>query len=233
MQYSKVRKWQVAPQTFAATAISIEDLKGSRDHSLMKSRASRASMQSVGKQKESKSSINKFDNSPSGKVLSEDRFKAGPQSRRIKTVGGSLSPTKDEAKSPFTSKSGRRSAATRNAQPPTIQIEDQKNNQLTIERVEAMRLMTKKLKKVAKVPVEFENKFCSHVDPITSANLIAANELAQQTQSKFKNIWKDKEHRPPREDYHQVPKHYYSNYKTNMIRDAHYMAKRIVENVRS
>lgn len=53
--------------------------------------------------------------------------------------------------------------------------------------------MTNKLKKVAKVPIEFENKFCSHIDPITSANLIAANELADHSK-KFKGLWKDKEH---------------------------------------
>ena len=27
-----------------------------------------------------------------------------------------------------------------------------------------------------------------------------------------------------------VPKHFYSNYKTNMMRDAHHLAKSIVEN---
>ena len=45
----------------------------------------------------------------------------------------------------------------------------QRNNQLPLERVAAMKLMTNKLRKVAKVPVEMENKFCSHVDLETSA----------------------------------------------------------------
>ena len=43
-----------------------------------------------------------------------------------------------------------------------------------------MRVMTKKLKKVAKIPIEIENKFCSHLDPFTSAELIAADELAKK-----------------------------------------------------
>ena len=58
-----------------------------------------------------------------------------------------------------------------------------------------MRLMTNKMKKVAKIPVEFENKFCSHLDPGTSAQLIAANELAMMDpKNKFNGRWKDKAH---------------------------------------
>jgi len=82
------------------------------------------------------------------------------------------------------------------------------------------------------VPVEFENKFCSHIDPLLSAQLIAANDLAPHSK-KFKNIWADKEQQRPRDDWSQVPKHYYSNYKTNLIRDAHYIAKRIVSSATS
>ena len=88
------------------------------------------------------------------------------------------------------------------------------------------------MKKVGKVPIQMENQFCSHVDPATSAQPIAANEIAQLN-PQFRHLWKDKEHRPPPvADLSQVPKHFYTNYKTNMIRDAHYMAKAIV-NARS
>jgi len=59
-----------------------------------------------------------------------------------------------------------------------ISIQDQKNNQLNLERIEAMKLLTKKMKKVGKVPIELQNQFCSHLDPMTSAELINASELA-------------------------------------------------------
>ena len=59
-----------------------------------------------------------------------------------------------------------------------------------------MKLMTNKLKKVAKVPVEMENKFCSHVDLETSAQLINANDLANMdSTNKFSKRWQDKDHR--------------------------------------
>ena len=92
-----------------------------------------------------------------------------------------------------------------------------------------MKLMTNKLSKVARVPVQMENKFCSHMDPATSANLIAASELAPHN-NQFSNMWRDKAHRSRhRHDWDHVPRHYYSNYKTNMVRDAHFMAKKIVD----
>ena len=97
-----------------------------------------------------------------------------------------------------------------------------------------MKIMTKKLKKVAKMPVEFENKFCSHIDPGTSAQLIAADDLANLDKNgKYHNPWKDKNHVAQSKDFTGVPKHFYSNFKTNLIRDAHYMAKRINEHNRS
>ena len=53
-----------------------------------------------------------------------------------------------------------------------------------------MKLMTNKLKKVAKVPVEVENKFCSHVDLETSAQLINADDLAKMdSTNKFSKRW--------------------------------------------
>ena len=80
-----------------------------------------------------------------------------------------------------------------------IQVQDQKNNnQLTIERVEAMKLVTNKMRKVAKMPVEMENKFCSHLDPGTAAQLIAADDLAKMDKNgKFAGRWKDKDHQAP------------------------------------
>ena len=92
-----------------------------------------------------------------------------------------------------------------------------------------MKLLTKKLSKVAKVPITMENHFCSHIDPTTSANLIAADELARLDPSnKFNARWKDKDHRDhPYDALKAVPKNFYTNFKTNLIRDAHYMAKAI------
>lgn len=92
-----------------------------------------------------------------------------------------------------------------------------------------MKLLTKKLSKVAKVPITMENHFCSHIDPTTSANLIAADELARlDPHHKFHNRWKDKEHRDLHSDaLKAVPKNFYNNFKTNLVRDAHYMASAI------
>jgi len=42
-------------------------------------------------------------------------------------------------------------------------------------------------------------------------------------------MWSDKEHKDPKRlDWENVPRHYYSNFKTNMVRDAHFIAKQIV-----
>ena len=93
-----------------------------------------------------------------------------------------------------------------------------------------MKLMTNKLRKVAKMPVEVENKFCSHLDPGTSAQLIAADDLAKMDQNgKYYNRWRDKPHRTVGDGYHDVPRHFYDNFKSSLIRDAHYMAKQIIE----
>ena len=35
-------------------------------------------------------------------------------------------------------------------------------------------------------------------------------------------------HGKKEKDFNDVPRHYYSNFKTNLVRDAHYMAKAIV-----
>jgi len=61
-----------------------------------------------------------------------------------------------------------------------------------------MKLLTKKMKKVCKVPIELENKFCSHLDAGTSAQLINASELANlDPKNKFAKRWQDKIHAPP------------------------------------
>lgn len=95
--------------------------------------------------------------------------------------GNSLSP-RDENKSPITVRSGRGSIESGGcSRQHIISVQDQKNNMLSLERVEAMKVMTNKLRKVAKMPIEMENKFCSHLDPGTSAQLIAADDLAKLT----------------------------------------------------
>ena len=123
----------------------------------------------------SRSSIQQFNNSPSGEGLSERRWKSPTQQSMHESDayrrGASMSPGGEEdSKSPFTARSGRGSGAgPRSSTQQIIKLQDQKNNQLTLERVEAMKLLTNKLRKVAKLPVEVENKFCSHLDPGTSA----------------------------------------------------------------
>lgn len=119
----------------------------------------------------SRGSIPQLNNSPSGGGLSERRWQSpsGQGSQGFRH-GASLSPGEDESKNPFTARSGRGSGAgKRGSTQQIIKLQDQKNNQLTLERVEAMKLLTNKLRKVAKLPVEVENKFCSHLDPGTSA----------------------------------------------------------------
>ena len=113
-----------------------------------------------------------------------------------------------------------------------ITVEDQEKNQLSLERVEALKLLTAKMKKVGKVPVLFENKFCSHVHPQDGADMINASELANaDPHNKFTKRWEDKNHIGPHgQDFKDIPKHFYTNYKTNLIRDAHYMAKALVRN---
>lgn len=119
-------------------------------------------------------------------MLSERRWNSptnqsvGTRDRFIMPQGGSQSPTSHEAKSPFGVRSNGRSLVgshTRLSQQRMITVQDQENNQLTVERIAAMKLMTKKMKKVGKVPIEMENHFCSHLDAATSAQLIAANEF--------------------------------------------------------
>lgn len=49
--------------------------------------------------------------------------------------------------------------------------------------------------------------------------------------NKYSKMWSNKEHKHQLEgDFNSVPKHFYTNFKTNLVRDAHYMAKKIVEN---
>ena len=49
------------------------------------------------------------------------------------------------------------------------QNEVQQKNQLTHERVQALKLLTQDKMKPIKIPIEVENKFCSHLDAGTSA----------------------------------------------------------------
>ena len=225
-KYGDINKWQVAPNTFANTHLSKEELAEARDALAMQKMSSKRmnSNDSKGGDK-SGVSLGRINSSPSGAVLSDGRWKSPPKNIRQSTSPGIA---------PFNKKSlGRLSLGSRNSLTNTISVQDQKylqeHNQLTIERVEAMKLMTNKMSKVAKVPIVMENKFCSHMDPATSANLIAAQDLAPHNKNFF-NMWRDKEVRSKsRHDLPKVPQHYYSNYKTNMVRDAHFMAKRIVD----
>lgn len=61
----------------------------------------------------------------------------------------------------------------------------------------------------------------AHLDSATATQVISGNELAGH-HNKYGAIWRDKEKkRKTRDDWSAVPKKFYSNYKSNMIRDAH------------
>ena len=95
-----------------------------------------------------------FKSSPSNAILSDRRWKspnkdmnATYESPSKKSRGQASIESKDEFKS----------------------TEKDRLNMLTIDRVEAMKVLTNKHSKVAKVPIEVKNHFCSHVDPGISA----------------------------------------------------------------
>ena len=104
-------------------------------------------------------------------------------------------------------------------------------NQLTHERVHALRLFTKDLKegqaepKKKSIPVELENQFCSHISPKLSAHLIQANDLNALDDNNPYRFWQDRDRKTREEHFNAVPKGFYTNYKTSMMRDAHEVAK--------
>ena len=164
-------------------------------------------------------------NSPKhGSGDNENQFAESSPPSRINNLDTSRTP-RDDLQSPFkksrynTSVGSKSSTHRMTAAKLQGQVKEQ-HNQLTVERAQAMRLLTNKLQKVAKVPIEMHNKFCSHIDPVTSGQLIAANDLAEHSRA-FGSMWTDKEHRFENESFKTVPKHYYSNYKSNLVRDAH------------
>lgn len=83
------------------------------------------------------------------------------------------------------------------------------------------------------IPVEVENKFCSHIDPRTSTQIIQAHDLVKKVgggsgNTNFK-YWNDRQVKSKGEEsFGSVPKRFYSNYKTNLVRDAHDLAKLVV-----
>ena len=104
-------------------------------------------------------------------------------------------------------------------------------NQLTHERVHALRLFTKDLKeskaepKKKSIPVELDNQYCSHISPKVSAHLIQANDLHALDDHNPYRFWADRDRTTRQEHFNAVPKHFYTNYKTSMMRDAHEVAK--------
>jgi len=144
MQYSKVRKWEVAPNTFAATNISFEDLHKPKPSptkpTLKKARVTDGAVSQPGELKSaavfarvgsgSRSSIPKFENSPSGQVLSENPARVSVQRTHLshgRDEYTSLSPkSRQEPRSPFTAKSGgKRSIGTRVSGQQVISVTDQ------------------------------------------------------------------------------------------------------------
>ena len=109
-------------------------------------------------------------------------------------------------------------------------MEVMQRNQLTHERVHALRLFTKDLKgggalpKDGSIPVELENHFCSHVSPEVSAHLIQANDLNALDQNNPYRFWETRDRKTRDEKFNAVPKHFYTNHRTSVMRDAHQVA---------
>ena len=89
--YSKMRKWQVAPKTFAGTEVNPEELRAAKygQKSVTKSRRASQSggYMSGGDQNNAAgnmTSISKFGNSPSGQMLSERRWNS-PTNQSVNT----------------------------------------------------------------------------------------------------------------------------------------------------
>lgn len=108
-QYGKVRKWQIAPKTFEQTELNAEELSmATHAAKLGRSRAAMESAAGLGvetgaKSINTRSSIPKFANSPSGGNFSERRWRSPTQARS--SIGNESN--RSETKSPFTARSGR------------------------------------------------------------------------------------------------------------------------------
>ena len=118
-----MRKWEVAPKTFAETQLDAKTMNAAKAAARMKSKTGINSATDQSGQKSvndaraggegmSRGSIPQFHNSPSGGGLSERRWQSpsgqGSQGYRH---GASMSPGEDESKNPFTARSGRGSGA--------------------------------------------------------------------------------------------------------------------------
>ena len=186
--YNKMKKWQVAPKTFAETNLDANELnelngKPRRGQGSKPSFTQGGSSVAVGEAAtDQKSSVPKFAASPSAGNMSERKWKSPHMLSNMDSdfkrgTRQGVSPSED-GQSPFGKRSMTGSQANRSSWGQMLQIKKD-HNQLPLERVAAMKLMTNKLKKVAKMPVQMENKFCSHVDLETSAQLINADDLAR------------------------------------------------------
>ena len=104
-------------------------------------------------------------------------------------------------------------------------------NQLTHERVHALRLFAKDLKssqpREERIPIEVENHFCSHISPAMSAHMIQANDLNALDKNNPYRFWENRDRQTRTENFKAVPKSFYTNYKTSLMRDAHEVAKAV------
>ena len=95
----------------------------------------------------------------------------------------------------------------------------------------ALRLFTKDIKnktatpKEKSIPVELDNNFCSHISPKVSAHLIQGDDLNALDMNNPYRFWADRDRKTREEHFKGVPKHFYTNYKTSLMRDAHEVAK--------
>ena len=79
--------------------------------------------------------------------------------------------------------------------------------------------------------MEVENQFCSHISPKVSAHLIQANDLNALDDNNPYRFWADRDRKTRKENFNHVPKHFYTNYKTSLMRDAHEVAKVVAAEV--
>jgi len=73
-----------------------------------------------------------------------------------------------------------------------------------------------------------ENKICSHVDEkFAKTQIVQANDLDTLGKSNPFRFWQDRDRRTKKDTFNFVPRNFYTNYKTSLMRDAHDIAANI------
>ena len=88
-------------------------------------------------------------------------------------------------------------------------------------------LKENKKPEIKSIPIELENEYCSHMSPAHQTHIIQAADLHKSGEKNPYNYWVDTERKKSEKNMKPVQKHFYTNYKTNMMRDAHEVAKAV------